>query len=201
MYDREEDGLVGVVGATHESCAGERHVVGALCHACYLRARATRDGRCRQTDRHEHRLVPVGIHLSGPALLDHIVDQARDVVERIAVHRRAIGCGETRLIVGNAVLGEERMELVERKDQHRRRRTEEEVGTDCVVDARESHLRRVERVVLVSPHDLIHRQRDLGEEARRAFQITASRLCRETCQQIVVVAERRRLQHLLRTGQ
>ena len=67
MYDREEDGLVGVVGATHESCAGERHVVGALCHACYLRARATRDSRRRQTDRHEHRLVPVGIDLSGPA--------------------------------------------------------------------------------------------------------------------------------------
>lgn len=78
-----------IVCAANESRAGERHIVRAL---CYLAGAAGNGAapRCSKGDGDEYGLVPVLIGNSGAAFLRHIINDAGDVVEGIAVLGLAI---------------------------------------------------------------------------------------------------------------
>ena len=100
------------------------------------------------------------------------------------------------MVVYQLVLVEELLKAVFLQDEQSGRHVEAIVVL-LVVVALQYHLGRVERVFLMSVHDIVHGQRQLGEDARGCLYVSARLVCRQLLHLLLVVGHLVDLQHFL----
>ena len=108
--DAHLDGAVGAAGSSHQSGAGEGHVVHDVGDDGLGSARRCPSIGGNDSDGHEQDFVPVGVALVG---FRHGGDEARDVIEGVSI---GVECGqEGDFIVDEPVLLEKGVQAVSRQ--------------------------------------------------------------------------------------
>jgi hypothetical protein len=186
------DWRVCTVCTLDQSCAGQRHV---MYHAGYRLSACGGICSVRNRHRYQHHLVPVGI----VAVLVEMIDESRDVVERIRVGRRCVSGQERRLVVHNLVVLKEGAHLRLGNDEQCGRSTKRILAGSGVVDALQRNLGRRDILFVVTGEYLVYGQGHLGEDSGGRLQIGAAVVVGQLCD-VLAVGDGRSLQHLFGTG-